>query len=399
MASTFPFTRLDSIEVFATEDRVAQLVWRNLPDGIVGAIVKGRPQILGEGGRPGAAEVRGLDPDSHNSVDITLDGRVIARRIISTTRSLEGPALSRIATISDLHLGETGFGLVKEMREKAGPTKGYPLRCALAAAREAEEWGADALVIKGDITELGMPEHWALFDEFLSEISIPVIAIPGNHDTFGKPGSIDATEALQSRGLFDSPIQIRDLPGLRVVAADTTTPRHTWGRIRHLSDELERAVDISEPTLLLLHHHLETHPYPRIWPLGTPKRQARDVLDRLATANPDLLVSSGHTHRNRARRHGSAVITEVSATKDHPGVWAGYVAHPNGIRQVTRRVAEPSCIEWNDRTHAAVGGAWGKWSPGRLGDRSFVHEWTRPSTATAESPRATQSSDTSSESV
>lgn len=377
MAPTLPFTGLESIEVFAVEDTCAQLVWRNLPHGDLGVVVDGCEQVLGPGGRSSAAEITDLTPGKANTVDVTLDGRVIARRTIATTPSLPGPALSRIATISDLHLGENGFGLVKEMRESGDHPHGYPLRCARAAAQEATEWGADLLVIKGDITEKGQPEHWAQFDELLESITIPVVAIPGNHDTFQNPGSLDAVEELRTRGLFPDAIQSLDLPGVRVVTVDTTTPRHTWGRIHHVADPLRDAVEGELPVLLFLHHHLETHHYPRIWPLGTPKRQASAVLESLVRANADLLISSGHTHRNRARTHGTAVITEVGATKDHPGVWAGYVAHPSGVRQVVRRVAEPSCIEWNDRTHAVVGGIWGKWSPGRIDDRSFAHTWSR----------------------
>ena len=378
MAPTLPFTALPSLEVFAVEDRAAQLVWRDLADGELGVVVDGRHSALGPGGRVGAAEITGLEPGRPNRVDVTLDGRVFTSRTITTTPSLPGPPLARIATISDLHLGEAGFGLFKEMRESGTHDREYPLRCAQAAAREATAWGADLLVIKGDITELGQPDQWEQFDELLDSITIPVVAIPGNHDTFAKPGSLDATEELRRRGLFPETIQTRDLPGVRIVTADTTTPRHTWGRIRHIADSLCAAVDSDLPVLLLLHHHLETHHYPRIWPLGTPKRQAASVLAGLVAANPDLLISSGHTHRNRARLHESAVITEVGATKDHPGVWAGYAAHAVGIRQVVRRVAEPTCIAWNDRTHAAVGGIWGKWSPGRIGDRSFAHIWSRP---------------------
>jgi Icc-related predicted phosphoesterase len=374
---TFPFTGLDPIEIFAVEDRVAQLAWRNLPEGEVGVVSKGRDQILGTAGRPGAGEVTNLDPAASNPISITLDGKIIAQRTVQTTPSIEGPPLARIATISDLHLGEVGFGLVKEIRDTSNLAEPYPLRCAKAAVREATAWGADLLVIKGDITELGLPDHWELFDELLADITIPVMAIPGNHDTFGNPGSLNAADQLRRRGLFSDEVTTLDMPGVRIAAADTTTPGHTWGRIRHLSERLTAAVDTELPTVLFLHHHLETHFYPRIWPLGTPKRQGLEVLNELVVANPDLLVSSGHTHRNRARRHSTAVLTEVSATKDHPGVWAGYVAHAGGIRQVVRRVAEPSCLEWNDRTHAAVGGIWGKWSPGRLDERSFVHSWSR----------------------
>ena len=388
VAPTFPFTGLDPIEVFAVEDRAAQLVWRGLPDGELGVVVAGQDQVLGEAGCPGAGEITGLTPDRDHTVEVILDGRVIDRRLVRTTPALDGPGLARIATISDLHLGEEGFGLLKEMREFRAHDRSYPLRCAQAAVAEATEWGADLLVIKGDITESGQPEHWEQFDRLLESITIPVVAIPGNHDTFQKPGSLDATEELRSRGLFPDAIQVVDLPGVRVAAADTTTPRHTWGRIGHLATQLCESVDSHAPALLLLHHHLETHMYPRIWPLGTPKRQAASVLERLVAANPDLLISSGHTHRNRARRHHSAVITEVGATKDHPGVWAGYVAHRHGIRQVVRRVAEPTCIEWNDRTHAAVGGIWGKWSPGRIDHRSFTHTWSRAAAPTPPSNQA-----------
>ncbi|MEZ5243582.1 MAG: metallophosphoesterase [Acidimicrobiales bacterium] len=385
---TLPFTGLAPVEVFAVEDSVAQLVWRDVPPGDVGVVVRGHCQTLGEGGRPGAGEITGLTTGAANVVDITLDRRVIATREIHTTPPIPGPDLTRIATISDLHLGEEGFGLVKDIRETGNHAHTYPLRCALAAIAEATEWGAELLVIKGDITDLGQPDHWEQFDELLDAATIPVVAIPGNHDTFQKPGSLDAAHELRRRGLFPDDIQTIDLPGVRIVAADTTTPRHTWGRIEHLSESLCRAVDTDDPVLLLLHHHLETHHYPRFWPLGTPKRQAGHVLDALVDTNPDLLISSGHTHRNRSRIHRSAVITEVGATKDHPGVWAGYVVHDGGIRQVVRRVAEPSCIEWNDRTHAAVGGVWGMWSPGRLDDRSFAHTWSRTGVSAAARPVA-----------
>jgi predicted MPP superfamily phosphohydrolase len=385
---TLPFTGLEPVEVFAVEDSAAQLVWRELPRGDVGVVVRGHDRVVGEGGRPGAGEITGLTAGATNVVDVTIDSRVIATREIRTTPSLAGPGLTRIATISDLHLGEEGFGLFKEMREAGHHDRAYPLRCAKAAIAEATEWGAELLVIKGDITDLGQPGHWEQFDELLDAATIPIVAIPGNHDTFRKPGSLDAAEELRRRGLFPDEIQTIDLPGVRVVAVDTTTPRHSWGRIEHLSESLCTAVDTQDPVLLLLHHHLETHHYPRFWPLGTPKRQAGHVLDALVDANPDLLISSGHTHRNRSRTHRSAVITEVGATKDHPGVWAGYIAHDGGIRQVVRRVADPTCIAWNDRTHAAVGGIWGRWSPGRLDQRSFVHPWGRNTESAAARPLA-----------
>ncbi|MFQ5558939.1 MAG: hypothetical protein ACE5GB_15715, partial [Acidimicrobiales bacterium] len=81
------------------------------------------------------------------------------------------------------------------------------------------------------------------------------------------------------------------------------------------------------------------------------------------------------------------------STKDHPGVWAGYEIHAEGVHQTVRRVAEPACLEWTERTAAVVGGIWGRWAPGELGDRSVTHRWTgdrraAPPTADATPPRA-----------
>lgn len=377
MAPTLPFTGLDPVEIFAVEDTTAQIVWRGLPGGEVGVVLDGREQIVGDGGHAGAGEVTGLQPATGHTVDITLDGRVIEQRVIHTEPALPGEELLRVATISDLHLGEEGFGLVKRMREHPAPADGYPLRCARAAARAAVAWGADLLVIKGDITDLGMPEHWELVDELLADIPLPVIAIPGNHDTVGRTRSLDAATELRRRGLFPSEVQTRDYEGVRVVGVDTTCGGRTWGRINRRLDDVASALDVETPALVFMHHHFETHHYPRIWPIGTPLREARGALRTMTEANPDLLVSSGHTHRNRVRRDGPAVITEVGSTKDYPGVWAGYVVHPSGVRQVVRRVAQPDCLAWTDRTHAAVAGIWGRWSPGRIADRCLTHSWTR----------------------
>lgn len=379
MAPRLPLTALRPVEVFSTEDTSAQLTWRRLPDGELAATVDGTTTSLGDAGRPGAADVSGLSPDSQAPVELHVDDDLIASCTLATQPSLDGPVLSRIATISDLHLGEPGFGLVKRMRDHSDHTDDYPLRCAKAAVREATAWGAELLVVKGDITEAGRPEEWELLDELLDDIDIPVIAIPGNHDTVGKRRSVDATDALRSRGLFADEIQTADVAGARVVVADSTVPGRSFGRLRSRLDALCSAIDVDTPALVFTHHHLEATPLPWFWPLGIQRYDARPVLDRMLEANPDLLVSSGHTHRNRARRHGTAVVTEVSSTKDHPGVWAGYVVHATGVRQVLRRVADADCISWTDRTHAAVGGIWGRWSPGGLADRSLTQRWTRPS--------------------
>ncbi len=402
MSFTLPFTAPPTVEVFAVEDTVAQIIWRRLPDGELSVLAHHRSgpveHRLGQASEPGAVDIDGFEPDSTTDVDVLVDGRLLSTHQVATAPTIDDGPVTKIATISDLHLGEEGFGLVRQLRESRDVVP-YPLRCALAAVREAEAWGAELLVIKGDITELGKAPEWELFDALLSATSIPVAAVPGNHDTIAKRDSLDATEELQHRGLFPEPVHAVDLPNARVVLADSTVRKHSWGRLARHRTELLDAVSVDTPALLFTHHHLEDRAYPWFWPLGVQRFDNGALVADLAAANPDLLISSGHTHRTRVRVESGVAITEVGSTKDGPGVWAGYAIHASGVRQVVRRVAEPSCVSWTDRTHAVVGGIWGRWSPGRLADRSLTHSW--PSGRSMPAPAADDqaSSPVASESV
>ena len=379
MSYVLPFTRLADVEVFSVEDTTAQITWHRLPEGELGAIVHHPDHteavVLGDAGRPGAADITGLMSGAATVIDITIDQRPVAQRVVTTEPRFDTPALTKIATISDLHLGEERFGVIRKFRER-GDRAPYALRCAIAAVREAQAWGAELLVIKGDITDHGYAHEWELLDRLLDEIHIPVLAVPGNHDVVGKAESLDATGELRARGLFPSPVHHVDVDGARIVLADSTVPTHSYGRLNRFRDELVEAVGVDRPAMVFTHHHLEDRPYPWFWPLGVQRFDNAGLVTALTKANPDLLISSGHTHRNRVRHESTAVISEVSATKDYPGVWAGYVLHENGVRQIVRRIAEPSCVSWNDRTHAVVAGLWGAWSSGRVSDRSFTHTWS-----------------------
>jgi hypothetical protein len=118
-----------------------------------------------------------------------------------------------------------------------------------------------------------------------------------------------------------------------------------------------------------------TAPIPTHPPPGVPARDANPFLDAVAAAHPATVVTSGHTHRHRARRHGPLLVTEVGSTKDYPGTWAGYLVYEGGIVQTVRRVMAPEAIRWTERTARMFGGAWGRWSPGRLDDRCVAQRF------------------------
>ena len=86
-------------------------------------------------------------------------------------------------------------------------------------------------------------------------------------------------------------------------------------------------------------------------------------------------MSTGHSHRHRRHRRFGINVTEVGSTKDFPGTWTGYAVHEGGIRQVVRRISDPTCLPWLDHTARAGGGFWGVWSPGELEDRCFSLAW------------------------
>ena len=379
MSFRLPFTSLAPIEVFAVEDTVAQLTWRDLGRGDVAVTIEhpsgGETKIVGDAHGPGAEDIGGLLPGHETPVTVAVGGRRVARLTVRTLPSLFAEPLARIATVSDLLFGEDGGGVLPRLRDRADGEP-YPLRCARAAVREAQDWGADVIVIKGDITELGRPHEWEMLDALLSEIHVPVLAVPGNHDTTGARTSLDATTELQRRGLFPGPVHTHDVDGARIVMLDSTVHGRSFGRIGRHTDELLGAIDTPLPAVVFTHHHLEALHAPSFWPLGVQRFDTAELLRQMFRTNADLVISSGHSHRNRVRGHASGLITEVSATKDFPGVWAGYAVHADGVRQVVRRVSEPSSLRWNDRTHATVGGVWGQWSPGRLHDRCVSHRWT-----------------------
>lgn len=329
--------------------------------------------VAGDGG-PAAVDVGDLPPAT--DLDVVVDGRLATT--VRTADPLPGELRCRFATVSDLHIGEGWtFGVLPTAVDAGGPDDPPAPRAVRAALRELSAWGAELLVVKGDLT------HHARRDEFeevagiLAEPGLPVVATRGNHDV-RKGFTTDGAGPLRAAGVEWSPggVLVRDLPGVRVIVPDCTLPERHPGSYRHVGDAiLEAAGSTSLPVVVTQHHQLQRLPFPTHWPPGVLGPQSGRFLAALGEANPRSIVTSGHTHRHRARRVGSVLVTEVGSPKDHPGTWAGYVVHDGGIRQVVRRVAEPSVIRWTESTKRALFGIWGRWSPGTLADRCVDQTW------------------------
>lgn len=286
-----------------------------------------------------------------------------------------GPELCRFATVSDSHIGGEGFGRLAITADSAGSASE---RCLAGALADAAAWGAGLIVHKGDVTELGLAAEWARAAVLFTAPGIPVEVVPGNHDR--KVTAVDAGPTLASAGIgyTDGGVRSRDVPGLRLVLGDSSRRRAHRGHVAELTGAATEAVaGAAGAAVVVVHHHFQPFRRAVYWPPGTPGPEGHDFLDALGAANPATLVTTGHAHRCRSHLRGTVLVTETGSTRDYPGTWAGYAVHEGGIRQVVRRVAEPDALAWTEATRSAYGGAWGRWSPGRLEGRCFSHTWPR----------------------
>lgn len=369
-----PFSRLRDVEVFAVEPTAAQLLVRSSSAGVRARLSTDRatrPVVeaeLVEG--VAVVEFDGLVPGTHHVVDLQTTAGTPLGETAFTTSPDRGRPTAKIATISDVHLGLECFGVGHKLTDPS-PTP-YAFRCARAAISEAIEWGAELLVIKGDLTDTGQEDEWELAQELLVDVSMPVMFTSGNHDVL-RGSVVDPAGGAQLLGLDYDPVQIKDLDGIRVVLADTSRYGRGTGDLALVADDLVTAVDCPQPALVAFHHNIQQFPVTWFWPPGISSTNAMPVVSALREANPHLFLTSGHTHRNRLRWLGpdrSMPYTEVSSTSDYPGVWAGYAATESSIHQVVRRISAPDAIDWTERTRSVLGGVWPRWSQGRLDDRT-----------------------------
>ncbi|HTT88172.1 MAG TPA: metallophosphoesterase [Acidimicrobiales bacterium] len=415
------------IRVFAVDDCSVQLTWAASPaNGLrieVGDVVAhpqpsspaelvldaggvaagaedvGKPAVLGRWSRgyvsgrrildpgwpggPGEAVIEGLAPAT--TYDIVASANGVPAFVAGRVRTLAPPPgrlLYKFATVSDLHIGEKVFGVFYRIHDASERTAKpcedpYPVRALQAAIDEAAAWGAELLVVKGDLTNTTSPAEVRDVGRLLAASPIPVEAILGNHDNnFG----VDARAVLEKHGIAISwqPRAV-DVPGLRLVLMSTASgnPRLHRGELApEMSRKIARlAGDSAGPAWVTLHHPYEKYPFRSVYPPGLPFDQGREFLNALVGAKRESFVTFGHRHRNRRYGYGPLVITEVGSTKDYPGVWAGYKVYEGGLVQVVRRTARHDVISWTEATRRAVNGQWRRWSPGRLDARCFTVDW------------------------
>lgn len=303
-----------------------------------------------------------LQPDTV----VELDGhqaRTLPRR---------GELLATIATVNDVHFGETIAGHIDGVTEfetysVAAGDEPYPETMNAGAVAEIAALSPDLVVAKGDLTSNGTAEEYERFLEvYGGAFGDRLLHVRGNHESFHR----------LDRAAW--PMQERSLPGVTVALLDTSRDGRVNGDLSEEQlewlDELAARAD--RPVLVFGHHP--------VWDPAHEERtdtgfgivpDATERLDALFARRPRVLgYFAGHTHRNRVTRlpESGKPFVEVACVKDYPGTWAEYRIHEGAVLQVHRRISTPEALEWTERTRHMFGGLYRDYAFGGLDDRCFA---------------------------
>jgi Icc protein len=323
------------------------------------------------------ARVADLEPDTVYPLEV--EGVASDQWLPGAVRTLARPSgrlLATVATTNDVHFGETECGRTGDAATDAiGPIlraapgdPPYPEVMSRAAVAEIAALDPDAVVVKGDLTDRGLPEQYQAFLDVYGTLGPRMHHVRGNHDAL-----VDPQLAVEG-----APYVV-ELDGVTLAVLDTTIPGTDGGRLppEQLGWLDELAAAATAPVLVFAHHPL--------WNLDEPHRSTRGfAVDPDGTAAFLEVVArrecisgyfAGHTHANRIARFPRArnvPCVEVACTKDYPGAWAEYRVHEGGYTQVMRRVTAPDAFDWAERARAMIQGAYRDLVLGPIDARCFT---------------------------
>jgi 3',5'-cyclic AMP phosphodiesterase CpdA len=305
----------------------------------------------------------GLEPDTpHEHAGISF--RTLPRP--------SGALRCRIGTVNDVHFGEVEAGRLDDVHTdgpilRVAPGEApYPETMNRAAVAEMAAARLDAVVVKGDLTNLGTADELAAFAACYAPLGDRLHVVRGNHDAMA---GIDAHTG--DRWI--------ELPGVAVALLDTVRPGHENGQLSAAQiDWLDAgAASATVPVLVMGHHQQFLEGGNRSPDYFGIDPDASDALTAVMRRRPAIVAyTAGHTHRHRVRRIDGVIPTvEVGCVKDFPGTWAEYRVYDGGILQVVHRISTPDALAWSERCRALYsdfGLDYGAYAMGALDDRCFA---------------------------
>jgi 3',5'-cyclic AMP phosphodiesterase CpdA len=257
-----------------------------------------------------------------------------------------GALLSRIATVNDVHFGETECGKIDDLTDgpiqRPGPGEPpHPVTMNSGAIAEIGALGPDVVIVKGDLTQDGTEEEFAAFREhYHGAFGDRLVVARGNHDAYRG----------QDEFTGDSWVE---LPGVAVALLDTTIPTETTGRIDPWQFEwLEAHLSAATTPVVIMGHHQQWIEGNRSDGYFGLHPDCSDELDEMVARHANVVAyTAGHTHRHRVRRMRVSGVPsiEIGCVKDFPGTWAEYRAYEGGVMQVVHRISTPEALRWSER--------------------------------------------------
>ena len=189
---------------------------------------------------------------------------------------------ARVLHLSDLHFGRNDK---PESLEALG--------------RLIEDVDPELVIASGDLTHRGLRSQHERVAEFLRGLSLPLLAIPGNHDipyTFPKRFT---SPYLEFERIWETTQPVYTSDTLAVAGLNSVRPwRHQSGKVRQ--EQVRRAKEVFSKAgpdalrIVVLHHHI----------LGAPWRSRKKpvarrnvVLGSFVDAGADLILA-GHIHQS-----------------------------------------------------------------------------------------------------
>ena len=166
----------------------------------------------------------------------------------------------------------------------------------------------NALIVTGDVAESGAAREYERARELLAPLTMPVHAIPGNHDDAGELRAVFGGDGPHGVGVR--------VGGIRLGAMDSTRPGHDDGslsaeRLAWLREEL--AVEPATPTVVAMHHPPLLTGIPSLDMLGLPEDDRRALAEVLAESPQVRRVVAGHVHRAAFATIGHAGVVACPA--------------------------------------------------------------------------------------
>lgn len=227
---------------------------------------------------------------------------------------MEGVRLGRypearrvIAHVSDTHLLAGGAPL-------GGVADTVAALEQVAAQLARLDGGLDAIVVTGDVTDLGEPDAYRLVRDVLEPLAratgATLVWVMGNHDE----RSAFRSELLDQPPADEPVHRIVEIGGLRLVALDTSVPGYHHGALDPASLAWLDAVlaePASEGTILAMHHA----------PIATSlslmdvlELQGQDELAEVVRGRDVRLILGGHLHYATSGMFAGIPVTVAGAT-------------------------------------------------------------------------------------